>query len=254
MVNFISFGTENCDELLKKFYNNLLKYSPEPFILHYYSINYDSLVSGDNLFIHTIQIDKVYKRPVYYKPLVLLQSLIDNNSDNFIYLDLDIVLTKHFSSTLLFNKIKDSTTSMSPNHYWEYPFSFENNLTLTKGDKICELKSIKKCGVYVQNCLIVYSKKHFQFLLDWYQLVNDVSFYELSSCDEELYNVNLWVHNQSKNLGYLCVTNGTTKNNDIFSLFKEFQNNNFDKENFSNKNNFYKNYENKNVMIFHGIK
>ena len=72
--------------------------------------------------------------------------------------------------------------------------------------------------------------------------------------DEELYNATLWKNNQTNTLGYICVTNGTTKNTDIFSLFEEFQIDMFNKEIFNDKNKFYTNFKNKNIMIFHGVK
>ena len=55
MINFISYGTENCEDLLFFFYNNLLKYSNEDFKLHYFSINYDSKIIGNN-YIHLVSI------------------------------------------------------------------------------------------------------------------------------------------------------------------------------------------------------
>jgi hypothetical protein len=108
MINLISFGTENCEDLLKVFYKNLVKYCKENFKLHYYSINYDSNVIGDNLIKHTYHTKKTYKNAFFYKPFVILKSLVDNNYENFIYLDLDIILTKNFSSNILFNKINNS--------------------------------------------------------------------------------------------------------------------------------------------------
>ena len=236
------------------FYKNLLKYSNKDFKLHYFSINYDSKIIGKKLIHHKINYDKKYNNAFFYKPIVLLKSLMDIDCENFIYLDLDILLTKNFSSDVLFTTVNNSKTPLSPNHYWEYPILFKNNEEIKMGDKVCKLKSIERCNKYVQACLIVYNKNHFEFLVDWISLVNDDSVINISVDDEELYNATLWKNNQTNTLGYICVTNGTTKNTDIFSLFEEFQIDMFNKEIFNDKNKFYTNFKNKNIMIFHGVK
>jgi len=260
MLNLVSFGTENCEKSLDFLYKHLIKNCEENFVLHYYSINYKSNISGNNLIKYEIYPNKNYKNPVYYKPMVLLKSLIDSNSENFIYLDLDILLTKNFSSDFLFNKINKSNTPMSPSHFWEYPFEFKNDIKRTKGEEISKINFIERCGVYVQNCLIIYNKKHFQFLLDWNGLIHDNNSFNLSSDDEELYNVMLWKYKQSNNLGYICVTDGTVnvnnmgRFNSIFAAYEKFQKDEFEKTMLTDENNYYKNFNKKNVMVFHGFK
>jgi hypothetical protein len=260
MVNFISYGTKNCEELLKVFYNNLLKFCNEDFTLHYFSINYNSEIIGDKFIQHKINYNKEYKKALFYKPIVLLKSLIEIDCEKFIYLDLDILLTKNFSSHTLFNIINNSNTPLSPNHFWEYPLLISNNKEIKMGEEVCNLKSIKRCSNYVQNCLIVYTKNHFEFLLDWISLVNDDLVVKVSVDDEELYNVTLWKYNQTKTLGYMCVTNGTVdidnlgRFNSIILAHEKYESNQFDKSMFTNQNNYYKNFDNKNVMIFHGVK
>ena len=260
MINLISFGTENCEDLLKVFYKNLVKYCKENFKLHYYSINYDSNVIGDNLIKHTYHTKKTYKNAFFYKPFVILKSLVDNNYENFIYLDLDIILTKNFSSNILFNKINNSNTPLSPNHFWENPFYFNNNEHINMGDNVCNLKSIQRCNKYVQACLIVYNKQHLDFLIDWISLVNEDSVIKVSVDDEELYNATLWKYNQTDTLGYICITNGTVDIdnlgcfNSIKLAHEKYESDEFNKSMFTHQNNFYKGFDNKNVMIFHGVK
>jgi hypothetical protein len=215
---------------------------------------------GEQLVHHKVNYNKEYKKAFFYKPIVLLKSLVDIESENFIYLDLDIILTKNFSSSTLFNTINNSNTPLSPNHFWEYPFFITDNKQTKIGDEICKLKSIERCGNYVQNCLIVYNKNHFEFLIDWVSLVNDDFVIKVSVDDEELYNITLWRYNQTKTLGYLCVTNGTVNIdnlgcfNSIKLAHEKYELDQFDKSMFTNQNNYYKGFDNKNVMIFHGIK
>jgi hypothetical protein len=128
------------------------------------------------------------------------------------------------------------------------------------GDNVCNLKSIQRCNKYVQACLIVYNKQHLDFLIDWVSLVNDDSVTKVSFDDEELYNATLWKYNQTDTLGYICVTNGTVDidNLGIFNSIKlaheKYEFDEFDKSMFTHQNNFYKGFDNKNVMFFHGVK
>jgi hypothetical protein len=260
MINFVSFGTSNCEQLLDSFYNNILKFYKEEFKLHYFSINYDSNIVGERLVQHKITYNKKYKKPNFYKPIVLLKSLIEIDCENFIYLDLDVLITKNFSSSTLFNYVNNSNTPLSPNHYWEYPYLFLDGKQIKMADNICEFKSIKRCCNYVQNCLIVYTKKHFEFLIDWVGLINDDEVMSMLVGDEDAYNATLWKYNQTNTLGYICVTNGTVDIdnlgcfNSIKLAHEKYESDDFDKLMFTHQNNFYKGFDNKNVMIFHGVK
>lgn len=259
-VNFISFGTENCEELIGKFYIRLLRSCKENFVLHYYSINYESKVTGERLVSRKIETRRKYEWGGYYKPLALIRSLIDVDSTDFIYLDLDILLTKKFSSAELFSKIEDSETPLSPNHFWENPFYFSGNNISPMGESIAGMKSIQRCCPYVQNCLIVYQRKHLDFLIDWISLVHDEEVSRIMSEDEEVYNVSLWRYEQTKTLGYICVTNGTVEVDglgrfgSIEKCYEKFEKGEFSKEMFTDRNNFYSKFEPEKAMIFHGIK
>jgi len=259
-VNFVSFGTENCEELLERFYAGLLRSCREDFVLHYYSINYESKVAGERLVSRKIETRRKYEWGVYYKPLALIRSLIDLDSSDFIYLDLDILLTKKFSSVELFSKIEDSETPLSPNHFWENPFFFAGENTTPMGESIAEMKTIQRCCPYVQNCLIVYQKRHLDFLLDWMSLIHDGEVSKIMCGDEEVYNVSLWGYGQTKTLGYICVTDGTVdvdglgRFGSIERAYQKFEVGEFDKGMFTDRNNFHSRFDPEKAMIFHGIK
>jgi hypothetical protein len=78
--------------------------------------------------------------------------------------------------------------------------------------------------------------------------------------DEEIYNTLLWKNNQTKTLGYVCVSSGAIQidnMDDIQSIVKsheKFEKCEFNKSFFTIQNNFYKNLEINNIMLFHGIK
>lgn len=260
MIDFICFGTNNCENLLTTFYHNLLNSCEEPFILHYYSINYNSLITGNNLIHHPMNIDFNFKRPNFYKPFVLLKSLMEIPNNNFIYLDLDIVTTKYFCPEILLQKTKISKTPLSPNHFWEHPYRIVNGNKIQNGENLSKKFNVNVFNKYVQNCVIVYDKSHFQFIWDWASLTNDKDILEMVFGDEELYNFILWKYEQSNTLGYLCITSGTFQienKNELESVksgYDLFEKDLFDKSLFNAQNNFYKNTDMKDVMFFHGIK
>jgi len=278
MVNFVSFGTDNCEELLKYFYKSLVNKCNENFTLHYYSVNYESSIKGDNLIIHQLNTNKVFKRgsrdvssssrselnPVFLKPNVLIKSLIDINSDNFIYLDLDILLTKNFNSDFLFSKIENSNTPLSPQHFWEFPMDYRdpNNIKCF-GEDLCIKLSIERSGkLWSQNCMIVYGKKHLDFLLDWNNMTNNDKLRKIATGDEEIYNVSLWSYNQNDNLGTVCISNGVvdirkidnSRFEDILDCYKLHESNSFKKSLFVAQNKHTREMTDTSVMIFHGIK
>jgi hypothetical protein len=277
MVNFVSFGTDNCEELLDYFYKLLVSKCKEEFTLHYYSVNYESSIKGNNLITYELNTNKKFKRgdrhvssstksefnPVFLKPIVLIKSLIDIKSDNFIYLDLDTVLTKNFNSTILFDRIKNSNTPLSPQHFWEYPMDYRdpNNIKCFGGDLCIEL-SIERSGkLWSQNCMIVYSKKHLDFLLDWNKMTNDDKLRNMATGDEEIYNVTLWSYDQNDNLGTTCISNGVvdirrvgnSRFEDIIECYDRYNNNSFDKSLFVAQNKHTREMTDKSVMIFHGV-
>ena len=277
MVNFVSFGTSNCDELLEHFYKLLNSKCKEEFTLHYYSVNYESNIKGDNLITYIFNTNKVFKRgnrhvssstssefnPVFLKPNVLIKSLIDIDSDNFIYLDLDILLTKNFNSEILFSKIKNSNTPLSPQHFWEFPMDYRdpNNIKCFGGD-LCEALLLDRTGkLWSQNCMIVYSKRHLDFLLDWNNIANNVEYRKLVTGDEEIYNVVLWSNGQNGNLGTRCISNGivdirkvpNSRYEDILECYIKYENGKFDKSYFVAQNKMTRQMTDESVMIFHGI-
>ena len=259
-VNFVSFGTENCEDLLERFYAGLLRSCKEDFVLHYYAIGYNSKVAGERLSIRRLDPEIHREVPLFYKPIVLVRSLIDLDSEHFIYLDLDIWVTSKFCAKTLIDMSRVSKTPLSPNHFWERPFLFFNDVRIERGDKICEVKSITRCNKYVQNCLIAYTKNHFQFLTYWAGLSQDEEAISICHDDEELYNSVLWKYGQTETLGYICVTNGTVdvdglgRFGSIERSYEKFEAGEFERDMFTDRNNFYGGFDPEKAMIFHGIK
>ena len=142
----------------------------------------------------------------------------------------------------------------------EETISFFNDVRIERGDKICEVKSIVRCNKYVQNCLIAYTKNHFQFLTYWAGLSQDEEAISVCHEDEEIYNAVLWKYGQTETLGYICVTNGTVdvdglgRFGSVERSYEKFEAGEFDRDMFTDRNNFYSRFDQEKVMIFHGIK
>jgi hypothetical protein len=70
----------------------------------------------------------------------------------------------------------------------------------------------------------------------------------------------LWGYGQTKTLGYICVTNGTVdvdglgRFSSIERAYQKFEDGEFDKGMFTDRNNFHSRFDSEKVMIFHGIK
>lgn len=259
-MNIVCYGTENCEKDLEFFYENLILFCREKFNLHYYSINYNSQLEKPNLIQHSFFTKKNFKRAFFYKPFVILKSLTEIESHDLIYMDLDIMLTNKFDSSYLFKLISESTTPLSPNHFWENPFKFYDDVKISLGEKLSEITNTIRCNKYVQACLVVYNRNHFEFITDWVSLINNKEILDIAYDDEEVYNTLLWKNNQTQTLGYVCVSSGAIQiegMNDIQSIIKsheKFEKSEFDKSFFTIENNFYKNLEIDNIMLFHGIK
>jgi hypothetical protein len=109
--------------------------------------------------------------------------------------------------------------------------------------------------------MIVYSKRHLDFLLDWNNYTNNDKLRNIATGDEEIYNVTLWSYNQNGNLGTACISNGivdirkTDKSRfeDILDCYRLYESGLFDKSYFVGQNKMTNQMTNQSVMIFHGI-
>jgi hypothetical protein len=251
MIQFVTFGTENYEPLLEVFHKSIKLTCKESYTLNYYSLNYDSKLKDDNLVVRKIELFKDYSRPAKNKPYVILQSLLDIEGDYFLYLDLDMVMTKNYNSKYFIDRINNSHTPLSPLFYWTFCF-FDGRFWATD---LC-----KKMGVdrnfrhHQQTNIVAYSKKHFEFLLDWYQGITDSVFGPQSYGDEEMFNVMISKYNQNTSLGVCCITENYIKG-DIYKNMVDLYNGNFDMDNFyPDAETYQSEYKFENIMFYHGIK
>lgn len=252
MIQFVTFGTEDYEPLLEVFHESIKINIKEDYTLNHYALNYDSNLKDENLVIRKIDLLKDYSRPAKYKPYVILQSLLDIQDDYFLYLDLDMVMTKNFNSQYFIERIKDSKTALSPMFYWTFCY-FK--------DKFWAVDLCKKMGFergfrhHQQTNIVAYTKKHFQFLLDWYQGITDSVFGPESYGDEEMFNVMLSKYKQDNSLDVCCITENYIKQGDIYQYMVELDNGTFDMNNFlPDAEAYHSKYKFENIMFYHGFK
>ena len=252
MINLVTFGTKNYEPLLEVFHKSIKLTIKEEYTLNYYSLDYDSDLKDDNLVVRKIELFKDYSRPAKNKPLVLLHSLLDIQDEYFIYLDLDMVMTKNFNSQYYIDRIKNSHTPLSPMFYWTFCF-FEDRWWAT--DLCKEMGVDRNFRHHQQTNIVAYKREHFNFLLDWYQFLTDSVFGPKSYGDEEMFNVLISKYNQNENLGVCCITENYIRVGDIYQYMRELDNGTFDMNNFlPDAEVYHSNYKSENIMFYHGIK
>lgn len=252
MIQFVTFGTENYEPLLNVFHKSIKINCKEDYVLNYYSLNYDCKLKDNNLKVRKLNLFNDYSRPSKNKPYVLLQSLLDIQDDYFLYLDLDQVMTKNFNSDYFIERIKNSLTPLSPMFYWRFCYHI---------DKFWAVDLCKEMGYHrgdrhhQQNNIIAYTKKHFKFLLDWYQGITDSVWGPKSFGDEEMFNVMLSKYEQDNSLDVCCITENYIKVGDIYQYMIELDNGTFDMNNFLPDADEYRaKYKFENIMFYHGFK
>jgi hypothetical protein len=249
MLNIISYGTENYEYQARVLYKSLLNRCDQEFRFHYYSVGYDSKWIEHNLVLHRIDVENKSIRPNFYKSMVLLKSLIDIEGEDYMYLDLDNILTPRFDSEFLLELNSNSHTPLAPIFYWEILDHGDRSW----GNRLCEELGIERCGHHVNNSLITYSKRHFGFLLDWCYYTMDERYRNLVYGDEELFNVMLWKYKQDRNLGACSVSTFCLKE-DMLYYMQRLSDNTFDVSMFSDNNKYTRQFDPKLLMLFHGSK
>ena len=154
-----------------------------------------------------------YPNMNFLKPYILLRSIEDyNEEEKFIFLDSDITLGKRSSDIL--NAIDVKSFPTSPLGPFEYPYTYSDENGETK--KFDHKKLMDFCGInhatmrYCQNCLIVYSPIHRDFIIDWSRLCsNKILLWKHKEYfpfqDETAFNVLLWKYGSTEDLGHVFV-------------------------------------------------
>lgn len=182
----------------------------------YYSIGYDSDFVHEKVITKKIDIGKIrfhnYRDFQFMKPRVLIYSIFDfPEENNFVYLDLDILLGKRFDpdKLVLDNDLDNSEFPLCPKHTLN-----RNGFDLTQKLIQNHYSLVNNNFIFeelIQNCFILYNRKHLEFLKEWNDLCYSdwycdklfITFWNHHSGDESI----LWYlfikYKFEKNLGYI---------------------------------------------------
>jgi hypothetical protein len=192
----------------------------------------------------------------FIKPSILLKSLKDYPSENdFLFLDSDLTVGKRFNPSVIFSELQDFPSS--PFGPFESPYTyrtFENGRVENyTPDLLMQYFNVgEKTMRYVQNCIIAYSRKHQDFILEWESIsLNKFLLKEhwryFSFQDETAYNVLLWKYGCTQNLGHLFV------NTHKYSTYKLVEESDEVRGNVD-ENPYEYCHDSSKIMLYHGTK
>jgi hypothetical protein len=195
--------------------------------------------------------------PNFYKPSILLKTLDDYPGENdFCFIDSDIVLGKRFDASKMIGD-KKFELPLSPFGPFELPYTYRTYSDGTQEnftpDLLMKYFNVpEKTMRYVQNCLILYKRSHYDFLLEWesmclnrFLLREHWRYYSFQ--DETAFNVMLWKYKASETLGHIFV------NTHKFSTFRMVEETSLNQTPIEN-NPYEYCHDSSRVMFYHGTK
>jgi hypothetical protein len=174
-MKIITYGDPQSVNLLWTLAESL-KYSDleNKYKIIFYSVNHKSDFKHEKVEVRHIDMEKKrfnnHRDFWFFKPKVLIKSIMDFDDEFFLYLDLDILVGKRFNPL---NLIEEYDLKSSP-----FPLCVEHTLNRL-GDETIQnfLKSYYSLlgGDYkwkkmIQNCFILYCENHLDFLYEWRDL------------------------------------------------------------------------------------
>lgn len=203
----------------------------------FYGIDYTPTLKGENLYNFEFKTFKKLPRFNFWKPRILIDLLNKfPEEENFCFIDADVVVGKRIDfDKLLKNKSFDYP--LSGHHWCTLPYGYTISSDGTRKDHttngLCEYFNIPakmtvEGGItegnscrYVQTCVILYNRKHLNFLKEWesmceYEFLwgsNTVVNYPYQ--DETAFNALLWKYKATETLGFIHT------NIDNFEAFKK---------------------------------
>jgi hypothetical protein len=229
------------------------------FKLIYYTIDFDSNFEYKNL--EKIRVEKKEHLPrfEFYKPTIILDSLRRFQSNNFLFVDADIIFGRRFSLEKIMNT--ESYPLLSQGN-WDFPFWFErvneNEIIINESSLMENLGVSERSMNYVYACIISYNYRCIEILEEWEKLCNDPILLQerekfFPFTDETAMNVILWKKNIPRNFGRIYLN---TLEFDPFKLVEENEGVSGD-PNFNNGlfgNALLRCENSSNVQFYHGMK
>jgi len=191
----------------------------------FYGINYTPELKGKNLYNFKFNTFKEFPRFNFWKPRIILD-VLDKfpEEENFCFIDADVLIGKRLD----FNKLLENKSfnyPLSSHHWCTLPYGFMTYPDGTREDYttngLCEYFNIpvkvkvdggivegNSCR-YVQNCVILYNRKHFNFLKEWESMCEYEFLWKHNTIinypyqDETVFNVLLWKYKATETLGFI---------------------------------------------------
>ena len=186
----------------------------DKYIFYFYTIGFDSNLEKDN--VVKIRFEEILNFPhiQLYKP-ILLKDLL-SRVDDFVYIDSDAIVSKHFDYDMLLNSVKDYPKgSYIPG--WDYPCFWFIDKKGTRNElnylKLMEyLKVQTKTQQWVSTCMLTVNKSCEDFINEWVSVCMDKNLWFLDDLeegvqgwreyfivgDETPYNLLLWKYGVSE--------------------------------------------------------
>jgi hypothetical protein len=174
-MKIITYGDPQSVNLLWTLAESL-KYSDleNKYKIIFYSVNHKSDFKHEKVEVRHIDMEKKrfnnHRDFWFFKPKILIKSIMDFDDEFFLYLDLDILVGKRFNPLSL---IEEYDLKSSP-----FPLCVEHTLSRIDSEEIKSilknhyslLGSNYKWEKMIQNCFILYGRNHIDFLYEWRDL------------------------------------------------------------------------------------
>jgi hypothetical protein len=231
----VTFADKGYEPYVKNLYKSF-KVKKDFFIQDkfvFYGIDYLPELKGDNVYNYKFTQFKPVPKLNFWKPHILIDLLSKfPEEDNFCFIDADVLIGKRLDFDKLLQN-KSFNYPLSPTHnIHEIPFcwaSYPNGVTFhhtTNG--LCEYFNIpvkahitpityiegNSCP-YTQTCIMLYNRKHLNFLLEWASMCEYEFLWGPDSLvnypyqDETAFNVLLWKYNSTETLSPIYVNTHT---------------------------------------------
>lgn len=229
----------------------------------YYTVDFDSQLDYKNL--TKIRYNIIEKLPsfCYYKPLILLEVLNDfKDNEQFLFLDVDLIVGKRFDINRLFNNYDFPLFTIGT---WDYPFccSFDLNDNVIQNTIVDERNLMGYFGIthreqYLYTGMFSFNLNCRDFIEEWasicvnkYLLKYEKKYFPFP--DETAANIVLRRRENNKNLGIIFVNTGD------FSMVKFLEENDnyvgIPENNYGVFGDIYSRCQNSSdIMFYHGIK
>lgn len=224
----VTFSDKNYEPFVENLYNSI-KLSggfERGYVFVFYTVGFFSDWNESSLIKIPFSVPIHPPRMNFYKPRILLD-LIERfpGCGSYCFIDSDAIVGRRLDFSLLL-KDKSFDFPLSSHHSFELPFTWnsfpDGSIRHNTTNSICQyfnipvtvgiesLDTLDQSMRYVQNCFILFSERHRDFLEEWksiceftYLWPKHAEFFPYQ--DETAYNALLWKHRAAESLGFILI-------------------------------------------------